>query len=113
MCQRETPTVASAAKATRVSTVIGGWSLRPAGGSTAGTGSVASRRAGRPSVTVSQDTPGPPVTQVNDVCLIGIIKSVKISKHSSRLMSRVHVSGRDGQGAAEAPPATQNMYVHQ
>lgn len=68
VCQRETPTVASAAKATRVSTAIDGWSLRPAGGSTAGTGSVAFQRAGRLSVTVSQDIPGPPVTRVNDVC---------------------------------------------
>lgn len=61
--QTETPTAASAAKATRVSTVSDSRSLRPAGGA-AGMESVAFQRAGRPSVTVSQDTLGPPVTQV-------------------------------------------------
>ena len=62
--QTETPTVASAAKATRGRTVSDSRSLWPAGGSAAGMESVAFQRVGRPSVTVSQDTPGPPVTQV-------------------------------------------------
>lgn len=28
-------------------------------------------------------------------------------------MSRAHLSGRDGEGAAQAPPAAQNVHVHQ
>lgn len=64
VCRRVSPTVASAAMATRVSTAIDGRSLWPVGGSAADTGSVACQRQESPSATVSQGTPDLPVTQV-------------------------------------------------
>lgn len=65
VCPRARPTLASAAKATRASTVTDGRSRLPAGGSAADTGSVACQRAASPCVTVSQGTPDPPVTKVS------------------------------------------------
>lgn len=65
VCPRARPTLASAAKATRASTVTDGRSHLPAGGSAADTGSVACQRAASPCVTVSQGTPDPPVTKVS------------------------------------------------
>lgn len=64
MCQRVSPTAASAVKATRVSTVIDGRSLQPAEGSAADTGSVTCPKEDNPSATVSRGTPGQAVTQV-------------------------------------------------
>lgn len=65
VCPRARPTLASAAKATRASTVTDGRSRLPAGGSAADTGSVACQRVASPCVTVSQGTPDPPVTKVS------------------------------------------------
>lgn len=76
VCQRVSPTAASAAKATRVSTVIDGRSLWPAGGSAVDMGSVECQRVASPSATVSQGTPDLPVTQVK-WSLLEKVKGIK------------------------------------
>lgn len=63
-CERVSRTVASAAKATTVSTAIDGRSPQSAGGIAADAGNAACQRAVRPSATVSRGTPDLPVTQV-------------------------------------------------
>ena len=64
VCRRVSPTAASAAKVTRVSSVIDGRSLQPAGGSAVGTESVACQSQESPSASVSQGTPDLPATPV-------------------------------------------------
>lgn len=83
MCRRESPTVASATKATRVSTAIDGRGLWPAGGSAADMGSVAFLRVVSPSATVSQATPDRPATQV-DRMLPDKVKAMKRSADMTR-----------------------------
>lgn len=79
MWQRESPTVASATKATRVSTAIDGRGLWPAEGSAADMGSVAFLRVVSPSATVSQATPDRPATQVDRI-LPDKVKAMTLSE---------------------------------
>jgi len=121
VCQRVNLTVVSVMTATRVSTVTDGRSLQPAGGSAVDEGSVTCQREASQSAIVSQATPDQPVTQVKlKKCVKGIKSGDNSLSYADHLLyaypsppCRVQVSGRNGEGAAEAPSSHENMHIHQ